>query len=122
MTTMRLSLYLVIGMIAGLFITACAGVATGKIELPGAGDVFTSSPVFDRQFALQPAFGIARPAHSATFLFDKARPVELGNLDSTGEVARFQNYAAFKSTWETAVQEQAQTQALHNGLCSRGGP
>lgn len=122
MTTRRLSLYLVLGMIAGLFITACAGVATGKIDLPGAGDVFISGPVFDAQSAAQPAFEIARPAHSATFLFEKARPVVLGNLDANAEVARFKNYAAIQWTWAAVQQAQTETQTLHHGLCSRGGP
>jgi hypothetical protein len=33
--------YLVIGIVAGLLLTACAGVASGKIDLPGNPSVFT---------------------------------------------------------------------------------
>ena len=41
----RIHFYLVLGIVVGLFLTACAGVVAGKIDLPVAGGPF--SPVVD---------------------------------------------------------------------------
>ncbi|MBI3243413.1 MAG: hypothetical protein HYZ49_14080 [Chloroflexi bacterium] len=36
--------YLILGVVVGLFLTACAGVVTGKIDVPGSTGVFTFGP------------------------------------------------------------------------------
>ena len=41
----RANFYLVLGIVVGLFLTACAGVVTGKIDVPVAGGPF--SPAVD---------------------------------------------------------------------------
>jgi hypothetical protein len=70
MTKRRLAQYLIVGALAGLFVSACAGVTSGQIALPEAGDVLTAGPAVDMSFAQ--TFDIARPGHSAHFVFEKA--------------------------------------------------
>ena len=70
MTKRRLVQYLIVGALAGLFVSACAGVTSGQIALPETGDVLTVGPALDVQLAQ--SVEIARPGHSAQFVFEKA--------------------------------------------------
>ena len=70
MTKRRLVPYLVFGVLAGLFVSACAGVTSGQIALPEPGDLLTAGPAWEAQLA--PSFEFARPGHSAEFVFEKA--------------------------------------------------
>ena len=117
MTKRRLTYYLVIGIIAGLFVSACAGVATGKVALPGSGDVLTFGPAVDAQSA--PSLAIAGPGHSAQFVFEKARPLETESLDAESLAVHAQSLVTSQTALETM--QQAQTQYQHPGLCSRAG-
>ena len=100
MSKRRIAAYLLFGVVTGLVLTACAGVATGTIDLPGTTEVVTLGPAVDVQSDL--TLEIARPANSAQFLFEKARTAE---LQATG-----------------LLQEQGMMQAQHSGpFCSRGG-
>ena len=115
MTKRRLSLYLVVGIIGGLFVTACAGIAVGKVDMPAAGDLFGVGPSIHMDSL--PSIEIARPAHSATFLFEKAGD----NLYSDPETVMANNALA-QASLTSLAHEQAQTQILfQEGLCSRGG-
>ncbi len=118
MTRKRLALYLVLGILAGLFVSACTGQAAGKIDLLGNPEVITGGPLV--KMVSLPSLEIARPAHSARFTFEKAEgiaPMEQQELDPLG----LESVTAAQA----ALQSQAQTQTAiygHSGLCSRGGP
>ena len=44
MTRKQIAVYLVAGLCVGLFLTACVGIASGKIDLPGESDTFVFGP------------------------------------------------------------------------------
>lgn len=115
MTKRQLSLFLAIGIVGGLFVTACAGVAAGKVDMPAAGDLFGVGPAIHMESL--PSIELPRPAQSATFMFEKAVP----NIYSDPETVRLNN-AIVQAGAESLIQDQAQTQMqFQHGLCSRGG-
>jgi hypothetical protein len=116
MTKRRLTLYLVVGILAGLFVSACAGEAAGKIDLLGSSQAIPGGPAV-RMVSL-PSLEIARPALSAQFTFQKAESVAPAEQLQADPVSLEGMAAA-----QAAVQSQAQTIVYgHSGLCSRGAP
>ena len=115
MTKRKLSLFLALGIVGGLFVTACAGVAAGKVDVPVAGDLFGAGPAIYMQSL--PSFELSRPAQSATFIFEKAG----SNAYSDSETVRLNN-AIVQAGAQSLIQNQAQTEMLfQHGLCNRGG-
>jgi hypothetical protein len=69
MTRKQRSVYLVLGLVVGLFLTACAGVATGQIDVAGAVNVPVLGPAIEGLHLPELNF---RPA-----TLDTARQMEL---------------------------------------------
>ena len=97
MTKKRLLALLLIGILTGLLLSACAGVAAGKVEWTTPGEVFTGGPLLDVQSI--PFLEVAQPGHSAQFTFEKA--------------------AIVNSVLEDVAQSQMQIR--YNMLCSGAG-
>ena len=118
MTRKHLTVYLALGVVAGLFITACAGVATGRIDLPAAGDVLSVGPAVDAQSA--PSIDFARPSNWAKFVFEKARPVQVESIEYNMESVRLETLSTARALQQALWQSQVQAQ--HEGFCNRGSP
>ena len=89
----RIRLALLLGILGGLFTSACAGVATGQVSLPAGGELFIAGgPAIDMQSP--PSFEVSRPANSASYIFEKAE--------------------------QSLLQSQMQTYD-YGGVCARGG-
>jgi len=100
----RANFYLVLGIVVGLFLTACAGVVTGKIDVPVAGGPF--SPAVDVFKA--PVLELDLDQNIGTRTDLSVRHVHVATVQETA--IRVQ---------EAAVQEVvAQTEHF----CSRGAP
>ena len=113
MTKRRLTLYLVVGIVAGLFVTACAGAATGQIDMLGNQDVVAGGPLV-RSISL-PSLDIARPAQSAQFNFEKAEVIAPVDQVEVNPLA-VQGAAAAQSV----LQAEAQTPIYGSAMCARG--
>ncbi len=100
----RVNFYLVLGVVVGLFLTACAGVVTGKIDVPVVGGPF--SPAADVIQAPVLALDLDQNIGARTDL--SVRHVQAATVQQS--VTQVQ---------EKAVQE-AIMQTEH--FCSRGGP
>jgi hypothetical protein len=97
MTKRRLIVLLALGICAGLLISACAGVAVGKVEVAMPGQVLTGGPLVEMPSIpfLQSAPQAAQTAH---FVYEKA---------------------VVQSSLESLTQDQAYMQ--QNVFCSGAG-
>jgi hypothetical protein len=92
MTRKRLLALLAFGLLTGLFLSACAGVAVGKVDFAQGNDLFLGGPLVDVQSLT--FLDTVQPAQSAQFMFEKAVVEEV---------------------------MQSQSQIQYNMLCMRGG-
>ena len=95
MTKKARTIYLVLGIVIGLFLTACAGVVTGKINIPDH-NAFTFSPS-------------VQVVQAPEFQLDTVNLVPVSY-----EKAQLMTSHRAISLQETLVQT-----ALHSGLCDR---
>jgi hypothetical protein len=115
MAKKRLIVYLVVGILGGLFVSACAGVAAGTVDLPAAGEVpLVGGPAVD--FDGLTSFEITRPGNSATFEFQKA--VVEGQAPETDPALVGLQSVGVQSSLQDLYQGATQVQAQGH-FCSR---
>lgn len=122
MTKKRLTIYFTFGIVAGLFLTACAGVATGNIKLPGVGQVSSFGP--NVQVAPAPAIELDQPGptdqlldadrFSAPQLDIQNEAVEMPIMEQPEDQAHFQirTHRAMELHGQVQSQVRVQTEVL----------
>lgn len=91
MTNKQMTRYLVLGLIAGLFLTACAGVVSGQIDLP----VLFGPRVDMRPDSSEQVVPVAPAA---------IMPVEEGATLETGMAAHLQSHGVIKAQLQSQIQ------------------
>jgi len=123
MTRKAHTFYFAIGIVAGLLLTACAGVAAGKIDLPGPNNT---------TFFFSPVVNVA-PVPEITIKLDVAKPlatvdvvkddwsmdhVKVNTPAEVKELEPLTIQSAVTTQVQSQTQVQEQTQTGH--FCNRG--